>query len=207
MNDHFLTEPTRSMAIFLLMIAMFLFLSIIGCKEKKELVDITFDTELSYTMRDTDVRYFVSDSGITRIKIEAKEWLTFNEATDPYAFFPEKFYAEKFDTLLQVEASFDADTAYNYTKKQLWKFIGNVKAVNFEGEIFETSLLYWDEKEEKIYSDQFICITKGDFINTGTGFESNQTLTKYRILNAKAEIPVQENTPVDTTRIENTPPT
>ena len=189
------------------MIAMLLFLSIIGCRENKELVEIVFDKELSYTMKETEIQSFVSDSGITRIKMEAKEWLIFDEATEPYWFFPEKFYAEKFDTLLQVEASFDADTAYNYTKKNLWKFIGNVKAVNFDGEVFETSLLFWDRNEAKIYSDQFIRITKGDFVNSGTGFESNETLTQYWIFNSKAEIPVQENIPADTTTIDYTPPT
>ena len=133
----------------------------------------------------------------------AKEWLAFDEASEPYWYFPEKLYGEMLDSLFQVEACFDADTAYRYTKNMLWKFIGNVKAVNSEGELFETSLLFWDENEDKIYSDQFIRITRGDFVNIGTGgFESDQTLTKYNIFNAKAEIPIQENTPADTTTVE-----
>jgi LPS export ABC transporter protein LptC len=185
------------MAIFFL-IAMFLFCFSAGCREKKEFVNIVFDKELSYTMKTTEVLQFISDSGITRIKWEAKEWLVFDEASEPYQFFPEKIHAEKFDSLRQVEASFDADTAYYYSKKGLWKFIDNVKAVNFEGEQFETSLLFWDQNEKKIYSDQFIRITKGDFINTGIGFESNETLTQYRIFNSRAEIPIQENAPADT---------
>ena len=206
MKYHFLNDTTPNMAIFLRMIAIFLFFSSTACREKKELVDIVFDNELSYTMRDTDAQTFISDSGITRIRMEAKEWLVFDEATEPYWYFPEKFHAERFDTLFQVEASFDADTAYYYTKKKMWKFVDNVRAVNLEGELFETSLLYWDENEEKIYSDQLIRITKGEFINIGTGgFESNHTLTKYRLFSAKAEIPVQENMPEDTVFIENTP--
>ena len=193
------------MAIILRMIAMFLFFSIVGCKEKKEWVDFIFDKEFSYTMKDTEVQVFISDSGITRFRMTAKALLTFDEASEPYWYFPEKIHGEMLDSLLQVAYSVDADTAYRYTKKMLWKLIGNVKAVNAEGEQFETSLLFWDENEEKIYSDQFIRITRGDFVNTGTGFESNQTLTKYYILNAKAEIPVQENTPIDTTTIDYTP--
>ena len=204
MKFYFHYDMKRSMAVFLRMIAMFLFLTMAGCRENKEFVDIVFDGELSYTMRDTEVQTFISDSGITRLKMETKEWLVFNEATEPYWFFPEKFYAEQFDTLLQLEASFNADTAYHYTKKKLWKFSGNVKAVNFEGNVFETSLMFWDQNEGKIYSDQFIRIIKGDFVNTGTGFESNQTLTKYWLYNAKAEIPVQENPPVDTTAVKLT---
>ena len=195
------------MAIFLRMIAMFLFLSISGCLENKELVDIVFDRETSYNTKSTDVTMLVSDSGITRYKMETKEWYSFEEATDPYWYLPEKIHGVILDSLtFQPEASFDADTAYYYSKKKLWKFINNVKAVNQEGEQFETELLYWDENEGKIWSDQFIRITRGDFVNTGTGFESNQTLSKYRILNATAEIPIQENTPADTINEENAPP-
>ena len=198
MSSHFSQHTTRNMAITAFLIAMFLFFLITGCREKKELVDIVFDKELSYTMKTTEVITFVSDSGFTRFKGEAKEWLAFDEASEPYHLFPKKFHGQMFDTLMQVTASFDADTAYNYTKKDLWKFIGNVKAVNLEGQQFETSLLFWDRREGKIYSDQFIRISKGDFINTGIGFESNETLSQYRIFRAQAEIPVQENAPTDT---------
>jgi len=205
MSFHSSHHMMRNMAIYFHLIAMFLFFLITGCREKKELVDIVFDKELSYTMKTTEVLTFISDSGFTRFKIEAKEWLAFDEASDPYHFFPEKFHGQMFDTLLQVTASFDADTAYNYTKRDLWKFVGNVKAVNLEGQQFETSLLFWDRREGKIYSDQFIRITKGDFINTGIGFESNETLTRYQIFKAKAEIPVQDNAPKDTTNVVDLP--
>ena len=206
MSSHFYQHTTRNMAISAYLIAMFLFFLFTGCREKKELVDIVFDKELSYTMKTTEVITFISDSGFTRFKGEAKEWLAFDEASEPYHLFPKKFHGQMFDTLLQVTASFDADTAYNYTKKDLWKFIGNVKAVNLEGQQFETSLLYWDRRERKIYSDQFIRITKGDFITTGSGgFESNETLSKYQIFKAKAEIPVQENAPTDTTNVVDLP--
>jgi len=205
MLSHYFRHTPRNMAIFSRLIAMFLFFLISGCREKKELVDIVFDNELSYTMRTTGLLTFISDSGITRFKIEAEEWLVFDEASDPYQLFPKKFHGQMFDTLLQVTASFDADTAYNYTKKDLWKFIGNVKAVNLEGEMFETSLLFWDQKEGKIYSDQFIRITRGDFINTGIGFESNETLSKYQLFHAKAEIPIKENAPIDTTNTVDLP--
>ena len=48
-----------------------------------------------------------------------------------------------------LEASLKADTAYNYEKKGLWKFVGNVKVESLEGKTFETSLLFYDEKKRK----------------------------------------------------------
>lgn len=201
---HCETDSLCGMAIICMMIAMPLSFFISCTWGKKEFVDFEFDNETSYNVKSTEVIMLISDSGVTRYRLETKEWLMFDEASEPYNYYPEKVHGERLDTLFNVEAAFDADTAYYFTKKKLWKFINNVKVVNMEGEQFETSLLFWDDTNERIYSDQFIRITKGEFINTGTGFESNQTLTEYQIFNAQAEIPFEEEiAPADSTAIEN----
>ena len=201
-NDIVDKTPFERIAILFGAVAMFLFVFLLSCnREKKEMVDIAFDREQTFTMKATDVSTLVSDSGITRYKMETREWLFFEEASEPYQFFPEKVHMEKFDTLFQVEASIDADTAYFYTRKKLWKLVGNVNVKNLKGEHFETPLLYWDQNKEKIYSDCFIRITKGDFVNTGTGFESNEMLTKYTIFHPGLELPYRDAVP-DTTTAE-----
>jgi len=167
---------------------------LVSCNfDKKEFVDIVFDPETHYTMKAVTVSTLVSDSGVVKYKAEAHEWLIFDKAKEPYWYFPDKVHIEKYDTLFQIVASFDADTAYRYSKQKLWKFIENVNVTNIAGEHFETSLLYWDQNTEKVYSDQFIRITTQDgFENTGIGFESNQTLTSYKIFNSGAIIPIRE---------------
>ena len=106
----------------------------------------------------------------------------------------------KFDTLFNIEASLKADTAYNYEKKGLWKLIGNVRVENLEGKKFETSLLFWDQKEEKVYSDKYIRIQEDDKIITGIGFESNQNMTQYKIFNSQGVFPVSESVTTDSTQ-------
>ncbi|MDR1746334.1 MAG: LPS export ABC transporter periplasmic protein LptC [Tannerella sp.] len=209
----FLIKNEQDIAIFFKAIAMSLFMTISCHSEKKELVEVVFDREHTPTMKATDVSTLISDSGLVRYKMVTSEWLYYEEASDPYWYFPEKVHVEKFDTLFRIEASIDADTAYYFTKRRVWKLVGNVDVENMEGERFETSLLYWDQNTEKIYSDQFIRITKGDFVNTGIGFESNQTLTRWQIYQAGAIIPVREKTGQDTINItkdtiiaENPPP-
>lgn len=44
-----------------------------------------------------DVTTLISDSGITRYRIKAKEWLMFENAKEPYWLFPQGIYVEKFD--------------------------------------------------------------------------------------------------------------
>lgn len=176
------------------MIVVMLLLCNTSCnKEKKEVVDVSFDPETTYTLRTTEVSTLISDSGITRYRLNAKEWLVFGKAKDPYWYFPKGIYVEKFDTLFQSEASIQADTAYNYEKKSLWKLVGNVKIESLEGTRFETSLLYWDQKEEKIYSDKYIRIEEEDKVITGIGFESNQDMSQYKIFDSQGVFPVSES--------------
>ena len=177
-----------------MVVVMLLLLLTIACSsEKKEIVDVAFDPEKTYTMKATEVNSLVSDSGLTRYRLNAKEWLVFDKAKDPYWYFPEGIYVEKFDTLFQTEASIKADTAFYFSKRELWRLVGNVKVESLQGEKFDTSELFWNQKEGKVYSDKYIRIEQEDKIITGVGFESNQEMTQYKIFNSKGTFPVSES--------------
>ena len=53
---------------------MLLLFSASCSKEHKEVVDVEFDPDKTYTMKATDVSSLISDSGITRYRLKAKEW-------------------------------------------------------------------------------------------------------------------------------------
>ena len=199
-------ENNPGIAIASIAVAMLLFCVFVSCsREVKEEVEIGFNPDSTYTMKAVDVVTLVSDSGITRYKVQTREWYMFGEASEPYWYFPKKLHLEKFDSLFRVEASVDADTAYFYERRKLWKLVGKVRVRSLQGEQFETSVLYWDQNSETIYSDRFIRISKGDFVNTGQGFESNQALTQYRIFNSAAEIPFEDRSS-DSTSMAPPPP-
>jgi LPS export ABC transporter protein LptC len=196
------TDPTnqRDIKTIRAIVLMSLFLSVSCSKDKQETVVVAFDPEHTYTMKTTEVSTLVSDSGITRYRANAKEWLMFEKADEPYWYFPEGIYLEQFDTLFQVKSSIKADTAYYYEKQELWKGIGNVEMRSLDGEYFTTSLIYWDQKSQKIYSDQYIRIEQQDKVISGIGFESNQSMTEYKIFNTTGIFPINE-TPADTTLV------
>lgn len=184
-----------------LVVVMLQFLLAVSCgKEKKEVVEVAFDPETTYTMRATDVASLISDSGLTRYRINAKLWLMFDKAKEPFWSFPQGIYVEKFDTLFQTEASIKADTAYYFTKKGLWHLIGNVDVESLKGEHFETSELFWNQKTERVYSNKYIRIEQAEKVITGYGFESNQNMTQYRIFRSAGIFPVSE-TPADSTAV------
>ncbi|MCC8144263.1 MAG: LPS export ABC transporter periplasmic protein LptC [Tannerellaceae bacterium] len=188
-------------------VVMLLFFMISCGGNNKEVVEVEFDPEATYTMKTTDVATLISDSGITRYRLIADEWLIFGKATEPYWYFPEGIYVEKFDTLFVAEGSIKADTAYYFTRKELWELIGNVEIKSLQGENFQTSHLFWDQKEEKMYSDKFIRIEQEDKIITGIGFESNQDMSRYKIFRSQGTFPVTDTAPVraDSAEINTTP--
>jgi len=183
-------SPLRGVAIVILTIAMPLSFFVSCATEKKDMVEVSFDAQSSYTMKETNITNLISDSGVTKGKMIAATCLIFSKAAEPYWYFPDGFYVEKFDTALNIEASVKADTAYYYERRQIWELIGDVDISNLEGIRFQTQQIFWDVNKKEMYSDSFMRITKGDVVNSGIGFRSNEDLSIYEIYKASADIPV-----------------
>ncbi len=143
-------------------------------------------------MRTLGVTTLISDSGITRYRIVTEEWSVFDRTEPSYWSFEKGVYLERFDSLFNVDANIRSDTAYYYDKEQLWELIGNVEIINQEGNKFNTELLYWNQVTEKVYSDRFIRIEEPDRIIMGYGFESNQQMTNYEIMNVEGIFYVED---------------
>jgi LPS export ABC transporter protein LptC len=170
----------------------FLHISCGGRDKGHELVEVVFDPDHSYTLRTTDMSSLISDSGMTRFRLQAPEVLIFDKASEPYLYCPRGIYIERFDSLFNVEASIRADTAYQWERKGLAKLVGSVKIVNLQGERFETELLYWDRKGKRFYSDSSIRIERADRTLIGKGFESNEQMTDYNIFQPQGTFIVEE---------------
>lgn len=181
-----------SITIFLGIIVMLLLFSSCGGK-KKDMGEAITERD-SLPMMETDgVVTYVSDSGVTRYKVDTEEWLVFDRKKPSYWAFEKGVYLEQFDSLMNVDASIKADTAYYFDKQKLWKLIGHVDIKNRKGERFNTELLYWNQATEKVYSDRFIRIEQPDRIITGHGFDSNQQMTIYEIKNIEGIFYVDED--------------
>ncbi len=168
----------------------------------KNLAEAIAENDSVPSMKSLGVTTLISDSGITRYKIVAEEWIIHDKKKIPYWAFEKGVYLEKFDTLFHIDASIKADTAYYYEKKKLWELKGNVQILSQRGDKFQTELLFWDEKKEKVYSDKYIQIEQEDKIIRGYGFESNQDLTEYEIKNSNGIFTVEDTQPAPTTQAD-----
>lgn len=177
-----------------LVLLLFICFQVIACanKEVRHRVGAIEDRKAMAVLEGNEVTTLISDSGITRYRIKAKKWLVFDKADTPYWEFPEGIYLEKFNLDLEAEATVEADYAHYDEPAQRWTLRGNVKALNLEGEQFETPLLFWDQKSESVYSDSSIIITRAASIIKGIGFQSNQEMTQYTILRPTGVFPIEE---------------
>ena len=178
----------------MLMVLLVLLCMLSACskKEVRHRVAAIVDRATMPALEGMDVTTLISDSGVTRYRIKAKRWLVFDKADTPYWEFPDGIFLEKFNPDLEADATIEADYAFYNEPAQRWLLRGNVKALNLDGETFETPVLYWDQKTESVYSDSSIVITREASIIKGVGFRSNQSMTQYTILRPTGVFPIKE---------------
>jgi LPS export ABC transporter protein LptC len=176
-------------------VTLLLFLTAACSKEDKTFVKSFEDRSKVSGMFTDSTTTLISDSGKIRYKIYTKKWIIYDKAKEPYWYFPQKFHFEMFNDSMLVASSMDCDTARYDIYKKLWVFKKNVRFINLKGDLFETQLLYWDQRSQKMYSDSFIRIEQKDYILSGYGFESNQTFTKYHIMKPSGPIDLDAERP------------
>ena len=174
--------------------AVFAGLLIAGCKEEQK-VDVahSLDPSKMPTMSTRNVSTLISDSGITQYKIVTPLWNIYDEAKEPYWDFPEGLYLQKYDPKYRVIATVAADSAIYYKNERLWRLEGEVEMTKVPQELFLSPRVFWDQKQQKIYSDTFIHIENATHVIEGTGFVSDEMLTSYRILKPNGIFPINRD--------------
>lgn len=132
-----------------------------------------------------------SDSGLVRVRVRAPELkkiaLPVNITEMPLG-----IHIEFFDPQLKVESELKAKYAVHYENEKIWEARKDVVVVNKKGEMLNTELLIWNERNEKLTSDQHVKITTADEIIYGDGFEANQDFSVYKIFNVRGRITVKK---------------
>jgi LPS export ABC transporter protein LptC len=151
---------------------------------ESNLPDVTgYDIQMTYT-----------DSGMLKGKVLAPEVLQYNNKEEPYYEFPKGMKAVFYDSLGRQTSFIQAKFAIYYSKKDLWEGRNHVYGENqVTGQKIETEQLFWDHKEQRIYSDKFSKITNPDGVFTGeNGFEAKENLTQFRMTGYKGEVLVND---------------
>lgn len=196
----------RSLSITIAFGAVVMLLLFSACSGRhKDLGNAITERDSLPVMDTKGVMTLISDSGVTRYRINTEEWLVFDKKNPSYWAFEKGIYLENFDSVFNVEASIKSDTAYYYDKQKLWKLISNVHIQNLKGEKFDTNLLYWDQNKHRVYSDERVRIEQPDQIIYAIGFESDEQLNKYRFFKTEGIFYVDDDstTPTDSLQTDS----
>lgn len=168
-------------------------ISVGSCKQESK-IDITktLNPGKMPSMVTHNVNTLISDSGVTQYKIVAPVWYVYDEVDTPYWLFPEGLYLQKYDPSFNVIATVAADSARFFRVQKLWRLDGNVEMTKAPKDLFLSPRVFWDQRRQRLYSDTFIHIENATHVLEGTGFESNERLTEYRILHPTGIFPINK---------------
>lgn len=130
----------------------------------------------------------MSDSGLIRNSLRAPVLLQFDNGGKSYYEFPEGMELVKFDEHQNIISSITADYAKQFVKEKKWEAKNNVVVTNERGDSLKTEVLTWEEKTEKIYTEEFVKIIRDNQIITGVGLTSDQNMLNWKIKNPKGTI-------------------
>ncbi len=106
----------------------------------------------------------------------------------------EGFHVEWFNSRGQVTSYFKANYVYFTKEDNLYRAEGNVIVKSLaKNDELKTEELFWNQTEEKFYTDKFVTIKSEDEVHTGEGMESNQDFTEYRILKPSGTFTLEDD--------------
>jgi len=142
----------------------------------------------------SNVEITYTDSGLIKVRLMAPELKRFSRENDPYYEFPKGLKVMFYQHDGKVESHIEADYALFFEKQELWEARNNVVAKNERTrEQLFTEHIFWNQKEETIYSDQFTKIINADGTFYGEkGFEARQDLSKWKLKSSKGTVTVKD---------------
>lgn len=132
------------------------------------------------TVEASNFETYYTDSNVVRYYLKTPKLLIFNREKSPYKEFPEGFHMQQFGPDKKILSELSGNYGKNFELEQKWIASGNVIMVNNKGDTLRTEELTYLIKEDRIFSEKFVNIKKGDQDITGTGgFESDSQMKKW----------------------------
>ena len=136
----------------------------------------------------TNFKTLHTDSGVVRFSLEAPLLLRFENGGKTFDEFSQGMHLIRFKEKREITSSIRADYAKKFPKEKKWEAKNNVVITNEAGDSLQTEHLIWMEKEEKIFTEEYVKIIRSDQIITGVGLTSDQSMTNWKIKKPKGII-------------------
>ena len=128
-----------------------------------------------------------TQNGKIQMRAEAPLMERYERDTLSFELFPDGFFVYGYDEDEKLETQIVADNARHLKYKdgrESWEAFGNVVIKNLiKQEVMETDTLYWDQKNEKIYTHCYVRMYSPSGFMQGYGMESDQRARNSIIFN------------------------
>ena len=148
-----------------------------SCKGKLEMTG-TVDMESTPVQTVDDMFVVQTENGLLKMRMESPLMERYQTDSLSYELFPKGIavfgYNEK--GLLETELTSDNARHLSYEDgRESWEAYGNVVVKNIiNQEVMETDTLYWDRKNERLYTHCYVKLHSPDGFMQGFGMESDQ---------------------------------
>lgn len=164
-----------------------------ACRNDVKEVQQVSDSPRNYPLNEQiGATIIYSDSGQKMLEIHAGLVRDYGNQDPAYVFFGDRIRVQFYNGKTLTSTVLEADTARQLKDDELWAIGGNVVLTNGKGERMKTERLYWNKKEERLYSDAKVQIRTDGQLITGKGFEADQEFNTYRIFKVQGEITIND---------------
>ena len=135
----------------------------------------------------TDMFIIQTENSGLQMRAEAPLMEKYERDSLTYELFPKGFFVFGYTDEGLLETRITSDNARHLKYKdgrESWEAFGNVVVQNLiKQETMETDTLYWDQKEEKIYTHCYVKMYSPQGFMQGYGMESDQRARDSRLFN------------------------
>ena len=152
----------------------------LGCENDEESIN-AWTGKKEMVERATDIVSLFSQGGSMRARLKAPLMLRYQADTVAVEF-PKTLHVEFFDSAIRVESWLDARYGKYFETLNKVVLRDSVRVINIAGDTLTTSELWWDQNQQKFYTDSVVrVIGKDKRIRGGKGLEASQDLNEILI--------------------------
>lgn len=148
-----------------------------SCKGKLEMTG-TVDMESTPVQTVDDMFVVQTENGMLKMRMESPLMERYQNDSLSYELFPKGIavFGYNEEGLLETELTSDNARHLSYEDgRESWEAYGNVVVKNIiNQEVMETDTLYWDRKNERLYTHCYVKLHSPDGFMQGFGMESDQ---------------------------------
>jgi LPS export ABC transporter protein LptC len=167
--------------------------SILACKNDNiEKIQILTASDNLPIEVGTNILLNYTDSGLVKAKVFAPTLERFDNDKSNQSIMKKGITAYFYNNQKKITSYIKSKYAIRDDRARTMTVKNDVIVVNIKGDTLRTELLIWDEKSNKINTNEAVKITTPDEIIYGDGLESNTEFSQYKIFKIKGIISLKK---------------